>query len=44
MLVVTVASMGTLVMMLENSIVATQRTLWNSKGMPYFRETLILFF
>jgi len=31
-------------MTLENSIATTQRTLWNSKAMPYFRETSISFF
>jgi hypothetical protein len=31
-------------MMLENSIAMTQRTLWNSKALPYFRETSISLF
>jgi hypothetical protein len=43
-LIVTFARVGTLVKTLENSIATTQRTLWNSKAMPYFRETWILFF
>jgi hypothetical protein len=43
-LIVTFASMGTLVMTLENNIATTQRTLWNSKAMTYFRETSISFF
>jgi len=29
--------------MLENSIAKTQRTLWNSQALPYFREILISF-
>jgi hypothetical protein len=33
----------TVVMTLENSITMTQSTLWNSKAMPYFRETSISF-
>ena len=43
-LVVTFASVGTLVLTLENSIATTQGTLWNSQAMPYFRETSISFF
>ena len=42
-LIVTFANVGILVMMLENSIVTTQRTLRNVQAMPYFRETLISF-
>ena len=44
MLVVTFTKVGTLVVTLENSIATTQRTLWNIKAMPYFRETSISFF
>jgi hypothetical protein len=29
---------------LENSIATTQRTVWNSKAMQYFREISISFF
>jgi len=43
-LVITFARVGTPVMTLGNSIVTTQRTLWNVKAMPYFSETLISFF
>jgi len=41
---VTFAKVGTLVVTLGNSIVITQRTLWNIKAMPYFRETSISVF
>ena len=43
-LIVTFARVGTLVMTLENSIATPQRIRWNSKAMPYFKETLISFF
>jgi len=43
-LIVTVATVGTLVMTLEKSIARIHITLWNVKAMPYFRETLISFF
>jgi hypothetical protein len=43
-LIVTFTSMGTQVVTLENSIATTQRTLWNRKAMPYFKETSISFF
>ena len=43
-LVVTFASVGTLVVTLENTFATTRRTLWNSQAMQYFRETSISFF
>jgi len=43
-LFVTIAKVGTPVMMLENSIATTQRTPWISKAMLYLREISTLFF
>jgi hypothetical protein len=43
-LVVTFTTVDTLVVMLACGIMITQRTLWNSKAIPYFRENLISFF
>jgi hypothetical protein len=40
-LVVTFAKVGTLVLMVENSIVTTQTILWNINTISYFRETSI---
>jgi len=44
MLIVIFAIVSTLVLTLENHIPMTQKILWNSKAMPYFRETAISFF
>jgi hypothetical protein len=43
-LIVIFAKVGTLVVTLQISIVTTERILWITKAMPYFRETLISFF
>jgi hypothetical protein len=44
MLRVIFATVGTLAVTLENCIIISQRTLWNWKAMPYFRETSISLF
>jgi hypothetical protein len=44
MLIAILTKVDTLVITPENSIATTQRTLWNSKAQPYFRNTSISLF
>jgi len=43
-LIVTFATVGTLLVTLGNSLTTMLVTLWNVQPMPYFRETSISFF